>query len=144
MTDEERLHEIIDRALARSKEPDPHVIARKLLPRLSVVQREEALMRVLSELVAERIRVDRQVERGTMRSGPSRWSIATRVCVGGEWKFRSDCTADDLFALADEYAARAASMTALSDEYRALGERVLAAGVSTLGELEQDQGSVAA
>ena len=77
-------------------------------------------------------------------AGPTRWSIATRVCVRGEWKFRSDCTADDLFALADEYEERAGQMLAQAEEYRTLAERVRAAGVANLGELEEDQGSVAA
>ena len=59
MTDEQKLWQTIDQALSKSKEPDPHVIARRLLPRLSEVQREEALMKVLVELVTERIRFER-------------------------------------------------------------------------------------
>jgi len=135
MTDEQHLNDLIDKALARSTEPDPHVIARELLPRLTAAQRDEAIVRVLVELVTERIRFERAAER-TAKPGPTRWSIASRECVAGVWKFRTDLTVDDLFMLAEEYATRGNRLLTISDEYRTLGERLRASGCATLGELE--------
>jgi len=147
VTADQKLREVVDQALAKSKDPDPHVVARKLLLRLTPAQRDEALQRAVLLMVQERVRELRaNVEDFTPENldhaetsvtvGASRWSIAQRVNINGVWKFLADCTAADCFAKAAEYDESAARLTAMADHYRALAHRLQVAGVERVGDLD--------
>jgi hypothetical protein len=130
--------EAILRELAHSKEADPHVIARRLLPRLTADQREELLIQGLEELTKLEIIATRQAIRASevRPRGLSRWRVAMpeRVWVG-EWKLLENCKLDDLRWLADDYRARSEQMAAKEREFRLLAEDLEVSGCATVGEM---------
>lgn len=138
---ERTLAELVDASLARSREPDPHVIAKRLLPKLSPAMRESILLDGLAYHVRWRIRVDRA--RDGLTTGPSKWSIAKRVPVLG--KLLEDCDLSDLEALADDYRRRADDMLARAEEVDQLADQLRTSRCRTVGEMwARTEGSLAA
>lgn len=130
--------ELICRELARSKEDDPSVVARRVLPKLSAKQREELLVEGVEQLAHQAVIQSRQEKRaGTApaKSGPSRWKVAMpeRVYVG-EWKLLEKCSVDDLQWLAADYRMRAEQMSAKAQEFEQLAGEVESSGAATVGE----------
>lgn len=132
------LSERIARFLARSRDADPHDVARKLMARMDQTERDTAL----AQCLADRVRIE--VTRARMithspapTAGRSKWrtAIRERVCVGGAWLFLDDCGVGELLTLAAEYEVRAEQMQSRATEYRTLAEQVQSAGVATVGEL---------
>lgn len=130
------LSALIVAELAKSKSPDPAVVARRLMARMTIEERDAAL----ADALVDRVRIQVTRERGHAtegrRAGRSRWEqVRERVCVAGSWKFLADCTSLDLRAMAAEYALRADEMRAKEREYCALADALDAAGVETVGDL---------
>jgi hypothetical protein len=136
------LSDLIRRELAKSKEADPHVIGRRLLPRLTDDMRAEVLARGIGELVTEAIRFERMkggsaTENASHATGPSRRSVAMRerVYVGSEWKMLDECGVDDLLAIASDYRTRSEQLAARSLEFDALAQELKRSGCATVGEM---------
>lgn len=130
---ESTLTALIDTALARSREPDPHVVARRLLTRLPDELRAELLIAGLVDRVRNRIHLDRMHNGLTQRRpGPSKWSVI-RVPVLG--KFLEDCDLSDLEALAQDYRERGAALIARATEVDGLADDLRASGCATVGEM---------
>lgn len=143
------LDALIRASLDRSREADPHVIARRLIARIP----DEHLRAALAECLGDRVRHVMHLDR--MRSaapevpspagrGRSRWEQAApllrqRYCVAGEWKLLGDCTADDCDLLADDYARRAAQQAAVEARFRRLAAQLRASGASTVSDLGQTE-----
>jgi|SRR6185312_11309638 len=122
----------IDAYLARSREADSHVIARRLLAKVTE-HHETILLAGLAYLVRQRIHVDRHATGLTPSAGPSKWSVVKRVPVLG--KLLEDCDVSDLEALAEDYRRRAGAMLARADEVEQLADQLRASGCGTVGEM---------
>jgi hypothetical protein len=145
------LNTLIERALTW-KEPDPHVIARRLLPRIPAEERDAILASLLVERVTLLMRSQRSDNlapgqtssetQGERAGGKSRWerhAPRLRYPTADGWKFRGDLTAEDCDRLADNYEARAAANAAAGAEFRALAERLRAAGAQRVADLDAVQ-----
>lgn len=131
--------ELICRELARSKEDDPSVVARRVLPKLSAKQREELLVEGVEQLAHQAVLQSRQEKRSgnaPAKSGPSRWKVAMpeRVYVG-EWKLLEKCGAEDLLWLAADYRMRAEQMAVKATEFEQLAHDLEGSGCATVGEM---------
>lgn len=149
------LNGLIDRALD-GKEPDPHVIAKRLLTRIP----QPELRAIAAALLVERVKLRMRMQRspslghprngnqstsaeGTPAAGRSRWDRHSRYCVAGEWKFYDDLSADDCDVIADGYAERAAANAALELKFRDLAKQLRSARVERVAELASDLGVAA-
>lgn len=133
------LGKLIDQAL-RSKEPDPHVIARRLVARIPA----EHLKALVADLLAAKVREVIRLQRSTAvaRPGASKWerhAPRLRYFVAGDWKMRDQLVAEDCDWLAEDHEARAAANAAVAAEFRELARRIRAAGVEHLGDLDETQ-----
>lgn len=130
------LSELIRRELARSREPDPHVVGRRLLPKLTEEMRQEILVQGIAELVRREIRLAR-MDKSVGVPGPSRRSIVMRerVCVRGDWMMLEECGVDDLLAIADEYRTRSKQLAAKALEFDGLAHELKRSGCATVGEM---------
>lgn len=141
--------ELINQTLSKSKERDPHVIASRLRMKLDDEATEQIISRGLVMMVSEAIRLHRNADtvrisasakkKSAHEPGPPRWQVAARHSVAGEWKFETECTAADLYTLADQYEALASANQARANHFRRLAVAVEEAGVATLGELQSRQ-----
>ena len=162
------LSALIRETLSRSREPDPHVIARRLFARIPQEHRDAALVACLGDRVRIEIGRQRMHANGLVpatdqrsadthisgvgggdRVGRSKWSrlapaLKQRYSVGGEWKMLADCTAEDCELIAEEYARRAAEQAAVEARFRELAKRLRAAGVATVADLGATDLEVAA
>lgn len=147
------LNALVDRALA-SKEPDPHVIARRLVARVPEDELRAVVASLLVERVTLRMRMQRNLPVGQRPSdaqsspaagtaGRSRWERHARYCVAGEWKFYPDLSADDCDVIADGYAERAAANAVLEGKFRDLAKQVRTARVERVADLDSDLGVAA-
>lgn len=144
MTDEQSIREIARHLLATSKNPDPRALARRLAMRLSIDQREDAVIECCSLILQSETRIMREVPTSTT-VGRSRWSTAReRFPVAGGWKFLDNCTYEDLLSVADQYAARAAANANREREVRELAEELRRSGYATVGEMRAAREQVAA
>lgn len=152
------LNALIRDTLARSREPDPHVIARRLVPKIPREQRDAALADCLGDRV--RIEIGRQRMKaspvpaqdavdtqrtsggGGVKVGRSKWTrlapaLRQRYSVGGEWKLLRDCTADDCDVIAEGYARRSAEQAAIQGRFQFLAEVLRGTGpTATVADLE--------
>lgn len=142
------LNGLIRDALASWKEPDPHVIARRLLARIPDEHVRDALAACLHDRVRLEVTRQRMSEppreagtAGQIRSkGKSRWQnfapiLMRRYCIAGEWKLLGECTAADCDLAADDYAKRAAEQAAIEARFRALAEQIRREGVERVADL---------
>jgi hypothetical protein len=139
---ESELNTLIRDALASWKEPDPHVIARRLYGRLSDEQREQMVVTGLAARIGQLTRMeltDGGIAPSPPRVGRSKWQrnvrYTQRVCVAGEYKFLGDCTVADVEALAVEREERAARLSEWAARWRELAARMRATGAVTVSEL---------
>lgn len=140
--------ELIQNELAKSNEPDPHKIARKLLNKINNDQIQELLWRGMTELVTEQIRFSRAesnygpVSEG-YKVGPSRRSIAIqeRVRAKDEWKMLVDCNVNDLEVITEGYRKRTQQMAEKTQYYELLAEELKDSGYATVGEMWREQES---
>lgn len=138
------LDDLIRDALNRWKEPDPHVIARRLLAKVPMEERDRIVLHGLAERVSLRLRMERSSgsfgeAAAPAPAGQSRWArFGNRVHVDGEWKMLGDCTAEDVDWLADARAVESAKLAAVADQFRELAARMRAAGVATVADLGDD------
>jgi hypothetical protein len=133
------LNATIRDALERWKEPDPHVVARRLLAKIPPGERDRLVLHGLTERVTLMVRVERQSGGNTPRQGRSRWQrFAQRVNVAGEWKRLGDCTAEDVDWLAADRAEESARLAAVAQQFRMLAAQMRAAGVATVADLGDD------
>lgn len=135
------LGQLIRDTLTRSREPDPHVIARRLIPRIPDEEVRAIMVECLHDLVRQEIRRARQAlsepTGGSASPSPSRWE-RYRYKPGGEWKLLADCTAEDCDLLADEYAERKEREAALERRFRNLAALLRAHNAATVGDLGED------
>lgn len=139
--DEQTLAALIERALT-TKEPDPHVIAMRVVPKLSDEVRQQMIYAGVLDRVCKQISFERSA--GPRKPGPSKWATVQRVAPGGEWKLLADCTTDDLLLLAAEYRQRSDELLAREREYRELAGQLRASGCATVGEMWDSPESLAA
>lgn len=157
------LNELIRSTLERSREADPHVIARRLVARIPA----EHVHAALADCLADRVRI--QIGRSRMQhvgdllavdtttkaaatSRPGRsWRkqtaalFAQRLFVpSAGWKRLGECTAEDCDAVADAHARRAVEQAVLEERFRAYARLLRDAGVATLADLGADKLAVAA
>ena len=134
MTAEQELsvRELLREALAKSREPDPHVVARRVALKLP----RELLLEAAAWGLETMARVEVHKERCS-QSGPSRRSIVMRerVAVGETWMFLDDCGTAELLLLAGEYRERSKAMLTKAAEYESLAEALQRSGCATVGEL---------
>lgn len=137
MTPETLLHlrSLIGHALRDHDEPDPHLLASTLAPKLPHALLIEIARDRLGDVAREMIRSDRRTEIG--RAGPSRWAYLhhARVAVNGTWMMLRDCTRDNLLWLADDYAQQAEQLHARASFMRQLADELHQSGRTTVGEL---------
>jgi hypothetical protein len=141
------LNALVDKALA-SKEPDPHVIARRLVARVPAEHLRDVVAALLVVRVSLRMRMQRaglaadHPGRDAHRSnvggkpGASRWQRHARYCVAGEWKFYDDLSADDCDLIAADYQERADANAALAERFRETARLIRAAGAVRVADLE--------
>lgn len=135
-------------ALTKSREPDPHVITRRLLPKLTGKDKTELVLTGLVAICTEEIRFARTpYEAGKScgdrayeppQPGPSRWqqSMPERVNIAGKgWQLLAECGVEDLITLAGQYSERAAANAARATEYRELARLLEASGCATVGDM---------
>jgi hypothetical protein len=129
---EQSLRHLLREALARSREPDPHVVARRVASKLSRETLIGAAIWGLEAMAREQIRITRYAA-----PGPSRHSIVMRerVAIGDVWMFLDDCGADELLMLASEYRERSEAMLAKAVEYESLADELQRSGCATVGDL---------
>lgn len=138
----------IDRALA-SNEPDPHVLAARVMRRIP----DDMLRDILSEILVERVtlrmrsyrhdagdagyaEIPAPVEKGR-RVGRSKFRVyMDRHCIAGEWKMRPDWTIEDVRWIRHDYQSRADANARMAARFVELEERMVATGVQTVGELD--------
>jgi len=133
MTD---IRDIARLLLSKSNDADPLALSRKLMMRLTPEQREEAALAYCGQVLEQ----ENRFSRAPLPShGRSRWQVARDESEDRGWKFLDDCTFDDLIALADSYAARAAANLAREHELRALADELAASGFQTVGEMRSAQ-----
>jgi hypothetical protein len=127
---------LIDATLARTREADPHVIARRLLPKVSAEDLRTLALAGLVDRVSKRVHLARELGLGApvRREGRSRWQVAQRVCAAGEWRLLEDCGVAELDALIEQHEVIVAQNAARADEYRALRAQLVASGCATVGE----------
>lgn len=152
------LNALIRDTLARSREPDPHVIARRLVARIPQENRDAALADCLGDRV--RIEIGRQrmktspvpahpddgaqveLGRGGAKTGRSKWTrlgpaLRQRYSVGDGWKMLRDCTAEDCDLIAKDYARRSEEQAALQGRFMFLAEVLRSTGpTATVADLE--------
>lgn len=143
------LNRLIREYLTRTKEADPHVIARRLVARIPTEERDAALASCLGDRV--RIEIGRQRMHAHAlpvaaqpRPGVS-WRkraasvLNQRIPVpGGGWKQIGDVTADEFDAIADDHARRAAEQEAVAARYRRYAQELRRSGAATLRDLGED------
>ncbi len=142
------MNALIDHALLW-KEPDPHVIARRLAHKIPDGERDAILDLLLADRVRSRIRSQRNgalsdeltnvaaqsSESPSARSrGHSKWT-RLRYAVANEWKFRDDLTPDDVDWLADDHERRSVANARIAADFRRLAARMRAEGVARVGDL---------
>jgi hypothetical protein len=131
--------ELIRAELARSREPDPHKITRKLVMRLNDADRLSLVTAGMTALVMEEIHFSRMEAAEAAEApapGPSRRSVVRqRVCAAGDWKMLDDCNVADLEAIALDYRSRETQMATKAVEYEAMAERLRRSGCATVGEM---------
>lgn len=138
---------LIRDALDRWKEPDPHVIARRLLAKVPMEERDAIVLHGLAERVSLAVRVQRSS--GSVAEAPRagrswRQRYVERVSVAGEWKMLGDCTAEDVDWLAESRAVESVKLAAVAERFRSLAARMRAAGAATVADLGDDEVGVAA
>lgn len=137
---------LIYKELLRGKEPDPHVIARRLLSRLDPEHTQEIVMYGLVErvqLCQRQVRAQRHFETNgdekdddAPSRGPSKWEAYRRAAPFDVHKFEDELTVEDLRYIVDRYDAQIAGMNAARDYYANLLVLVERAGVPTVGDLD--------
>lgn len=139
------LNHLIRETLAGSREPDPRVVARRLVSRIPDHHVREALGVCLPDRVREvarTCRVDAPETPSALPAGRS-WRagaasmLRQRYPVDGGWKFLGDCTAADCESIAAEYARRKAEQAAVEARFRRLASELRRAGAATVADLDE-------
>lgn len=135
------LREWVLHQLAKTQEPDPHVIARRLLARFPKEHDPEARLTAVTQLVMELRRFDRMSvsssQTGVGMGTPRRVvTLAKARYIAGVWKAEDDCSWEDFIVKAEEYDSESEAAAAKAEECRRLAAAIQAAGVTTLGELK--------
>jgi hypothetical protein len=140
------LDALIKRQL-QTREPDPHVLARKVAARVP----DDMLRAVMGDLLVERVSFLLRMQRASHdesasptnlpksngeAAGRSKWHCDDRWPTPSGWKFQAELTAQDCDWLAREYQQRADANQRIADEFRLLAERLRATGVERVGDLE--------
>ena len=130
-----RVSDLIDAAMVKGDEADPHVIARRLLRHLTQEERDDMVLRGLAEEVALRQRAVR-AEVPTAAPGPSRWSQVKREVAPFVNKFLDECTLDDLRQIVYLYDEQISRTQAVRERYAKLLAEMLRTGAETVADLE--------
>ena len=143
------LNALVRDALAEWHEPDPSVVARRLLLTIPAERHAEALEVCLRDRVRivigqQRMHV-RESQRGNSRAGRSRWerhgpvfdALSQPYSVNGEWKPFGELTADDCDVLAADYARRAAEQAAMDDRFRKLARLLRSRDCARVADLHE-------
>lgn len=139
------LNELIRDTLGRSKEPDPHVIARRLLAKIPLSERDRLALHGLAERVSLEVRLQRiAAPSSARRAGESRWVRLRRECIRGDWKLFADCTLEDVEWLAADRREQSARLAAVAEYFDGIAARMRAAGAATVADLGDDELEVAA
>lgn len=130
------VRDLADQALA-TPEPDPHVLARRWLSKLTDEQREAVLVKGFTEILMEQMRFARQNATTGQRVGESKMARALRDRrpLSRGWELYENCTVVDLDELIAQYDGIIASTQAKRDELRVMRERLASSGCTTVGEL---------
>ena len=146
------LRSLVDEALASSSDPDPRVITERVLAEIPARSLRDVVRLTLPTYVtnaatAHRMRVLSAFpppEKGDM-VGSRRWAAAAEllsaryVGADGKWKLLRDFTAADCLAAAADRRDRAAGLLTHAGRLEALAELVTVRGLSTVGELGEDE-----
>jgi hypothetical protein len=134
---EQSLSDLIAQILSRTKEADPHVIARRYLAKLTPEMREQLVLVGFADRISRMVATVRSdgVKTPTRSVGKSKWQVAQRVCPAGEHKLLSDCDLSDLLLLEKQHLALSAMNQARALEYRDLADQLFASGCDTVGEM---------
>lgn len=128
--------------LQKTQEPDPHVIARRLLARFPKKYEAEAHLKALTELVMECRRLEPPgtpvaASASAAMGTPRRTVTLNKVrCIAGVWKLESECSWQDFIVKAEEYEKESDAALAAAADCRRIADTIRAAGVTTLSELE--------
>ncbi len=154
MIDEFDLNQMIRDTLLRSKEADPHVVARRLVARIP----EEHMHAALAVCLHDRVRIIIGQERMAARrtapgtAGKSWASVAATVLAErryvparGGWLRLGEMTAGDCESVAEDAARRAVWNEQVAARFSALADRLRAESAATVADLgDLDLGAVAA
>ena len=126
---------VISEVLEVSSEPDPHVIARELVPMVPEDHMRVALEAYLVDRIREMIRLQRMsgVSPSQAKPGVSKWkrlapALKQRRWTNGTWKFLGEFTADDCAWQKEYYWAEAAKNNAQGDGFEVLELKLRAIG----------------
>lgn len=156
-TDPKGFQDFVDAALADSAEPDPTVVAQKILDNLKPNERMVALSVTLRRYVQDRSRNGARAARDPEplrpvepRSKTVARSIATKVRVdwkanllrqrlfnGSEHRFMAECTADDLFSAAKVRMNLAASNRVEGERLAALAKTMKSKRYRTVADVPE-------
>lgn len=131
--------ELLRQALAEDAEPDPRVVARRVLMMATAEQLAEAQL-VGAEYSARQLThqaAGTWADRHETRVGPSRYLIALRerVNIDGTWKALDDCIHADLLWLAQDYRERSEALIEKAREVETLASDLGRSGCATVGEM---------
>lgn len=138
------LKTFVREGVEESTEADPHVIAKRLAPRIP----DEHLAAVVATLLLSRVSYEIRQQRREIRlpgadpePGPSSTAEAgsvleLRYSVGEDgWKMLGECDADDIHAIADDYRRRATANQKLYRKFAALETLMRRMQIPTVAEL---------
>ena len=137
MLSNDSLRELVRSSLARSKEPDPKIIARRLFGRLDNDQLQAAALIGLEFLTRNESVSLEPANTPVSRPGPSRRSVALHrsFMIGGEYKLLTDCTVNDLQLVAVDYRERSQTMLDKAVEAEELANELKKSGCKTYGAM---------
>ena len=134
-----QVDDLILAVLKRGREADSHVIARRLIARLSPELVDELISYALVERVQmcqRQVRATRTFAPEQAEPGPSKWAQVYREPAPFIGKFLDECTAEDLRAIVASYEAHLAGMRAARDRFAELLAQLEATGAETVAGLD--------
>lgn len=153
-----KITELINKAIHKTKNPDPTTIAQSLINELTENQKTEMIEKGLIFLVHQEILSIREKQRGrfiptTNNNTPLPMKSSAkgiprmirlirnteRVCVKKQWKTLAQCTLSDIRWLANDYQSRSESYAEKSQEYAKLGDELESSGINIVGEFLKEE-----
>lgn len=156
-SDDFNLRRLVEDTLATSTDANPHIVAKEILDAIPRGCYRDALAETLPDFVRHAARSvrpappehssgDRYDSAAPLAAAPevspkARAFANRRIALsmdGNEWKFLTECTADDLDAAAAMRRTMATANLAVAQKFETLAETLRSQGCETVGDLPDD------